>query len=118
MLTMGVSASNAVWRFAGFPVSALAGRLSSAVGRHVIDRTGITGQFVFSFRFHPDESTPGINWTEREGDTSAPQEASIFTALEEQLGLKIESVKAPRGFLVIDHIERPTANGGVSVLRR
>jgi bla regulator protein blaR1 len=118
MLSMGATASNALWRFAGFPVSALASRLSGAVRRHVIDRTGITGQFIFTFRFHPDESTPGINWTDREGDTSAPQEASIFTALEEQLGLKIESIKAPRGFLVIDSIERPTTNGGVAILRR
>jgi bla regulator protein BlaR1 len=118
MLSMGATASNAVWRFSGFPISTLAGRLSSTVGRHVIDRTGITGEFLFSFRFHPDENTPGINWTEREGDLSAPQEASIFTALEEQLGLKLESVKAPRGFIVIDHIERPTTNGGAVILRR
>jgi uncharacterized protein (TIGR03435 family) len=57
-------------------------------------------------------------WADRDSDTSEEPAASIFTALEQQLGLKLESVKAPRGFLVIDHIERPTTNGGAAILRR
>ena len=112
-LTMGGRGPNAVWRFAGFPVSALAGRLSGAVGRHVIDRTGIEGEFIYRLEFHPDENTPGIRWPpERDADTSAPMAASLFTALEEQLGLKLENTRAPRGFLVIDHVERPTPDRG------
>jgi bla regulator protein blaR1 len=118
MLTMGAAGPNAVWAFYGFPISALAGRLSGSVGRHVIDRTGITDKYLFKFRFHPDEHTPGIVWADRDSDTSEEPAASIFTALEQQLGLKLESVKAPRGFLVIDHIERPTTNGGAAILRR
>ena len=118
MVTSGARGPNALWRFNGFPVSTLAGRLSRTVGRHVIDRTGITDKFVYALEFHPDENTPGIIWGDRDADTSAPQAASIFTALEQQLGVKLESVKAPRGFLVIDHIERPATNGGGAVLRR
>ena len=116
---MGGRGPNVLWSFNGFAISALASRLSGTLGRHVIDRSGITDKFVYKFEFHPDENTPGIRWPpEREADTSAPQAASIFTALEEQLGLKIESTRAPRGFLVIDHVERPTTNGGVAFLRR
>jgi uncharacterized protein (TIGR03435 family) len=118
MMSSRAAGPNAVWSFNGFPISSLAGRLSRTVGRHVIDRTGIEGQYIYRFEFHPDENTPGIIWGDRDADTSVPQGASIFTALEQQLGLKLESVKAPRGFLVIDHIERPTANGGAAVLRR
>jgi hypothetical protein len=59
--------------------------------------------------FHPDDNTPGIvRPPERDADKSAPQAASIFTALEQQLGLKLEKTKGPRGFIVIDHIEKPT----------
>jgi len=78
---------NLVWIFGGADSGTLAGRLSREVGLHVIDQTGIKGEFVFRFEFDRD---------------------TIFTALEDQLGLKLEKVKAPRGFIVIDHIERPT----------
>ena len=108
-LNMGGRGPNTVWTFGGFPVSSLASRLSGTLGRHVIDQTGIKGEFIIRFEFHPDENTPGIRWpAERDADTSAPQAASVFTALEQQLGLKIEKTKGPRGFLVIDSIERPT----------
>ena len=118
-MTSGGTGPNAVWTFTGFKLSAVAGRLSRTLGRHVIDRTGITDEFIIRLAFHPDENTPGIVWPpERDGDTSEPAAASIFTALEEQLGLKVEKTRAPRGFLVIDHVERPSSNGGVAFLRR
>ncbi|HEX5217588.1 MAG TPA: M56 family metallopeptidase [Vicinamibacterales bacterium] len=87
------------WTFGGFKISSLAGQLSRALGIHVIDKTGITDQFVFTFEFARDADTDG-------------QAASVGTALEEQLGLKLTSTKAPRGFLVIDSIERPSTGGG------
>jgi uncharacterized protein (TIGR03435 family) len=97
-----------VWTFVKMHVSALAARLSSTLSRHVIDQTGLTREFIIRLEFHPDDLTPGIKWPpEREADTSVPQAAPIFTALEQQLGLKIERTRGPRGFLVIDHIERP-----------
>ena len=110
---------NTVWTFANFKVSALAGRLSRTVGRHVIDQTAIGDDFIMRLEFHPDENTPGIVWpAERDADTTAPQAASIFTALEQQLGLKLEKTKAPRGFLVIDQIERPSPNSGGAIQGR
>jgi uncharacterized protein (TIGR03435 family) len=110
---------NTVWTFASFKLSALAGRLSRTVGRHVIDQTGISDEFLIRLEFHPDENTPGIVWPgERDADTTAPQAASIFTALEQQLGLKLEKTKAPRGFMVIDQIERPSPNSGGAIQGR
>ena len=72
--------------------------LASAAGRPVIDKTGLTGSYSFTLEWTPDGSP---------GDASGP---SIFTAVEEQLGLKLESSKAPAEFLVVDHAEKPSGN--------
>ena len=72
--------------------------------RPVVNKTGITGLFDFHLEFAPDEPT---------GAGATPAEVpgpSIFAALERQLGLKPEVAKAPGDFLVIDHVERPSAN--------
>jgi uncharacterized protein (TIGR03435 family) len=68
--------------------------LSGVVGRVVIDRTGLTGLFDFELKWAQDPTA----------DTAVP---SIFTALQEQLGLKLESTRGPVDVLVIDHVERP-----------
>jgi len=99
---------NTTWLLAGFETSFLASRLSGTLGRTVTDRTGLKDEFIIRLEFHPDDNTPGIKWPpERDADTSVPQAATIFTALEQQLGLKLERVKGPREFLVIDSIEKP-----------
>jgi uncharacterized protein (TIGR03435 family) len=77
----------------------LVGMLSSASGRPVFDRTGLTGNYEFDIR-----------WSPLSGDTAAADAVSIFTALQEQLGLKLESSSAPLDVLVVDRVERPTAN--------
>jgi bla regulator protein BlaR1 len=107
MMTSGANGPNAIWMLTGFKVSSLASRLTGSLGRHVIDRTGLTDQYIIRLEFHPDDATPGINWGERDLDQSAPRAASIFTALDQQLGLKVDSIRGPRGYLVIDHVERP-----------
>jgi uncharacterized protein (TIGR03435 family) len=68
--------------------------------RTVVDRTGISGEFSFDAKFAPIDNSAF-------GNTSSP---SIFTALQEQLGLKLEAAKAPVEFFVIEHAERPTEN--------
>lgn len=79
-------------------VSALAGRTD----RLVVDRTGLTGGFDFDLDFSV-EAGPG--------PASAGQDSvSLFTALEEQLGLKLRPVRMPVDVLVIDRVERPTEN--------
>jgi uncharacterized protein (TIGR03435 family) len=75
-----------------------AGVLSGSVNRTVKDQTGLKGNFNLTLDWSPDElsqnnAAPGI---------------SIFTALQEQLGLKLESTRAPVDVLVIDHAEQPT----------
>jgi uncharacterized protein (TIGR03435 family) len=90
--------------------------LSGQLGRTVVDKTGLTGQYDFTLTWTPDQPAPGMT---HEGDAppAANSDAgdnsagpSLFTALEEQLGLKLESAKGPQEVIVIDHIEQPSAN--------
>jgi uncharacterized protein (TIGR03435 family) len=67
--------------------------------RQEIDRTNLSGTFTFEVRFAP----PNVSLTNN--DSGLP---SLFTALEEQLGLKLESIRAPLEVVVIDSVERPT----------
>jgi uncharacterized protein (TIGR03435 family) len=81
--------------------------ISQSLDRIVVDQTGLTGLFDMTLEFAPDVG-PGALAAGATPDPSAP--SSIFTALQEQLGLKLESTKAPVDVLVIDHIDRPTPN--------
>jgi uncharacterized protein (TIGR03435 family) len=86
----------------------------------VVDRTGITGSYLYTFEYGPDETTPGAmrmtkerNWIPKPGfDAPAthPKAAPLARALEEQLGLKLEPIRLPREFIVIDAVERPGPN--------
>jgi uncharacterized protein (TIGR03435 family) len=77
----------------------LAVSLSQVVGRSVVDKTGIEGTFRIELKYAEDVAA-----------AAADDNASIFEAVQEQLGLKLESAKGPVEVLVIDHIERPTEN--------
>jgi uncharacterized protein (TIGR03435 family) len=88
--------------------------LSNILGRPVIDKTGYTGTFDVQLQFSPEGTAfanglpglpPGVNLPPP--DTSLP---SIFTVVQEQFGLKLESQKGPGEMLVIDHAERPSEN--------
>jgi uncharacterized protein (TIGR03435 family) len=95
----------------------LAARLSMMVGRTVKNGTGLTGKYDFVLSFAPDLSMMNIGMPKPppdadgrgpgpaapSSDDSAP---SIFTALQEQLGLKLEQKKGPVDLLVIDHVEK------------
>jgi uncharacterized protein (TIGR03435 family) len=92
----------------GATVATFSGLLSVTLGRPVIDRTGIKGRFDFDVEFAIDQSTPGFI---SDAAPANPTEGeSVFTAVQDQLGLKLESTKGPREFLVIDHVERPSDN--------
>lgn len=82
----------------------LAGSLSFFIGRFVLDKTGLTGKYDIELQWTPDR----IQMQSRA--TSATDPPSILTALQEQLGLKLESAKGPVKTLVIDHVERPSEN--------
>jgi uncharacterized protein (TIGR03435 family) len=77
----------------------IAASLSSEVQRMVVDRTGLTGTFDIDLHWLPDNPVAAAP-----GDEAV----SIFTALQEQLGLKLESTTGPVDVLVIDHVEQPT----------
>ena len=85
----------------------LAEELSKEVGRPVVDKTGIAGRYDLMLRWTPDNGAIPAPGGSDSGADSAP---SLLTALEEQLGLKLESEKGPVQVLVIDHVEQPTQN--------
>jgi uncharacterized protein (TIGR03435 family) len=90
----------------GVSVGKLAASLSrSGLNRPVIDRTGLSGGFDLQLTWAADAtaSAPGSG-------VDDPAGLSIFTALKEQLGLKLEATKGPVEVLVIDHVERPSEN--------
>jgi uncharacterized protein (TIGR03435 family) len=86
----------------GTPIANLAQTLSRAVERVVVDHTGLTGNFDIELRWAP--GGPAIASPSNDS-SDAP---SIFTAVQEQLGLKFESTTGPADVLVIDHVEHPT----------
>jgi uncharacterized protein (TIGR03435 family) len=77
--------------------------LTQSLGRTVIDKTGLTGLYDFTLTYTSDADAGSPV-------SDAPSGPTIFTTLEEQLGLKLESAKGPVQVLVIDHIEKPTEN--------
>jgi uncharacterized protein (TIGR03435 family) len=91
----------------------LANVLADVLGRPVVDKTGFTGTFDVKLEFTPEGTTFGADGFGPPGglppgfDTSGP---SIFTALQDQLGLKLESQKGPGEILVIDHAEKASEN--------
>jgi uncharacterized protein (TIGR03435 family) len=88
----------------GVTMDRLASTLSQqGLGRVVLDDTGLTDQYDFKLTWASETVAVDTNST----DTSGP---SIFTAVSEQLGLKLEPQKGPVPVLVIDHIEAPSAN--------
>jgi uncharacterized protein (TIGR03435 family) len=89
-----------------------AGLLQSAVlDRPVIDQTGLAGRFDFTLTWTPDETQfggLGIKIPPPPDNAAAPP--GLFTAVQEQLGLKLDSTKAPVDVLVVDRVEKPTEN--------
>ena len=90
----------------------LAGVMQAAVlDRPVVDQTGLTGRYDFTLTWTPDETqfvSMGIRVPPPTADSSAPP--GLFAAIQEQLGLKFESAKAPVDVIVVDHVERPSDN--------
>lgn len=86
------------------PMSRLAEILSGPAGRPVIDRTGLTGNFDVEMKWAPELPPGTIN-----GAPAPPSDGpSIFTAVREQLGLRLQATRAPVPVLVVDSAERPT----------
>jgi uncharacterized protein (TIGR03435 family) len=87
-------------------IELLARELTQAAGRIVLDKTGIEGRYDLTLRWTPDNApAPLLNGAP---DPNAPPD--LFTAIQEQLGLKLEPGKGPVPVLVIDHLDKPTEN--------
>ena len=77
--------------------------------RPVVDQTGLTGRYDFLLKWTPDASQfNGMGANAKHDDADAPPD--LFTAMQEQLGLQLKSVKAPVDVLVIDRVEKPSEN--------
>jgi len=88
-------------RYSNTAMKDLALMLMIYANRQIVDQTGLQGRYDFELRWTKDEANAPA-------DGSAPP--GLFTALQEQVGLKLEAVKAPADVLVIDKVERPNAN--------
>ena len=87
--------------------------LARNLGRTVVDKTGLKGEFDIKVQWTPDQALQGPpvgvppDVPQPRPDPDGP---SIFTAFQEQLGLKLESQKGPVEVIVIDHVEKPSEN--------
>jgi bla regulator protein blaR1 len=79
-------------------------------GRKIVNKTGLTGQYDISLKWTPLQAAAASGAAGGSTPAGGDEGVSFFTALEEQLGLKLVPTKAPGQVLVIDHIERPSEN--------
>jgi uncharacterized protein (TIGR03435 family) len=84
-------------------ISILARELAQVLGRVVLNQTGLNGRYDLSLRWTPDD-------TAASAPSSPDVPPGIFTAIQEQLGLKLESTRGPVPVLVVDNVEMPTPN--------
>jgi uncharacterized protein (TIGR03435 family) len=88
----------------GIPFDSLIMNLSGQVGRIVVNKTGLTGDYAIELNWQPDPMQAGA------GPANADALPDLFTALQEQAGLKLEPAKGQVDVYVIDHIEKPSEN--------
>ncbi len=105
----------------GSSMDSLTHAISPMVGRTILDKTGLTGSYDYTLTWTPDMMGPGPGGPPPgagpggpggpPGETAPdPNGPTLFTALQEELGLKLESQKGPVDVIVIDHIDPPTPN--------
>ena len=108
VMMMSTPASQALFTGSS-PMTTLVRMLSSSAGRPVVDRTGLEGNYAIKVTFARESSLPLPG-----GGTAPPvptdEAPSLFTAVQEQLGLKLESTTVQGQVLVVDHVERPSEN--------
>ena len=91
----------------------LADQLADNVGRPVVNKTGIPGEYDLELEWTPDPGQGGPFGAPPAGEAPPPVDSlgpSIFTAVQDKLGLKLEGTKAPVKMIVIDAIEKPSEN--------
>jgi uncharacterized protein (TIGR03435 family) len=98
----GIMAGPGVLLASAVTMTQIANTLNRAVDRPIVDRTDVKGYFNMRLQFTPDPGAPAAT-----ADAAGP---SIFTAIQEQLGLRLEPSKNPMEVLVIDNVQKPTEN--------
>ncbi len=93
----------------------LAHALSREVGRSIVDKTGLTGNYEYTLEWTPENGSPPMpgnppGGPPHDGGADDSVGPSLFTALQEQLGLKLEASKGMVDVIVVDHIDQPSAN--------
>ena len=107
----GIKTGPGTIKAGGVTLGILTNILSRQVDRTVVDRTGLTGTFDIELEFAPESLRPLSASTDPSGNRPQTDDRpSIFSALQDQLGLKLDSQKAPADYIVVDHVERPTEN--------
>jgi uncharacterized protein (TIGR03435 family) len=104
--------------FRGLPISFIVAILGQQMGRTIVDKTGLTGKYDYSWQFVPSAAqirqfggaAPDGSAGTSSGIPADPDGTDLFTAVQEQLGLKLESGKGPVEIIVIDHLQRPSDN--------
>ena len=82
----------------------------SVLDRPVLDQTGLAGRYDFPLNWTPDDSQFGGRAAGVPPSTDTETLPNLFTAIQEQVGLKLDATKAPADVLVIDHVEKPSEN--------
>ena len=91
----------------------LAHALAPQLGRTVVDKTGLTGRYDYTLKWTPDRMGPSMMSGDHGMGAESGTDAAgvpLFTAIQEQLGLRLESVKGMVDVIVIDHLDLPSAN--------
>lgn len=107
VIACGFQSGPGLFRLNGTTLAQFANGISNRVGRQVIDRTGLAGEWSAELKFQPPAGgpppPPGV-----EPPPVDPNAPDLFTALQEQLGLKLESTKGMVNVFIVESIERPT----------
>lgn len=96
----GIAGGTGRLRFGGLPAMSFPAAFSGPAGRMIVDRTGLSGRWDFELTYAPENRGP-------DAPPADPNAPSFFTAIQEQLGLKLEPTKGPVDVLVIDSVEKP-----------
>ena len=115
-MMMSVSPQGMTLQATAATVPGLIRMLSNQIGSTIVDKTGLTGTYDYTLSFAPEDGAGPIMGPAREGppdgggQTQDPVGPSVFTAIQEQLGLRLVPQKQQVDVIVIDHIEQPSAN--------
>lgn len=108
-LMVGFGTTGSV-RAQGIEIGTFVQGLSMYLKRPVVDKTGLTGRYDFTLHYAPDAKPRAPGASVSDDAATDPAGPSLFTAIQEQLGLKLEAKKDPLAIIVIEHVERPSGN--------